>query len=266
MRWKTCMATVAAIASLTACATSPTGRHQLLLKDDNQLNQAGAMAFSQYQQQLPTVAGTNLNYVQCITDHLIAVLPPEQRNLDWQVKVFESEDANAFALPGGYVGVNTGMFKIATNQDQLASVIGHEIGHVWARHANARASTQTLTQVGLSAGSIALGANGVAGSDQIMAALGMGAQYGILLPFSRGDESEADLIGLQLMAEAGFDPRASVDVWRNMEAAGGGQPPEWASTHPSHGTRIAELEANMADAMSRYQQARAAGHTPNCKA
>ncbi|WP_417329110.1 M48 family metallopeptidase [Halomonas cupida] len=266
MRWKTCIASALAMATLAACSTSPTGRSQMLLMDESQLNQMGAQAFSQYQQQLPTVGGAQLNYVQCITNDIVAVLPPEQRNQNWQVKVFESDDANAFALPGGYVGVNTGMFKVATNQDQLASVIGHEIGHVLAHHANERASTQNLTQLGMSVGGTLLGANGVAGSDQIMAAMGLGAQYGVLLPFSRNHESEADVIGLQLMADAGFNPQASIDVWRNMESASGGQPPEWASTHPSHGSRIAGLESEMGDAMSRYQQAQAAGRTPNCKA
>ncbi|ALM53675.1 M48 family metallopeptidase [Halomonas huangheensis] len=266
MRWKTYIASAVAVATLTACSTSPTGRSQMLLMSENDLSQMGAQAFSQYQQQLPTVGGAQLNYVQCVTNDIVAVLPPEQRDQNWQVKVFESEEANAFALPGGYVGVNTGLLEIATTQDQLASVIGHEIGHVLAHHANERASTQSATQLGMSVVGTALGANGVAGSDQIMAAMGMGAQYGVLLPFSRSHESEADTIGLQLMADAGFNPQASIELWQNMEQAGGGAPPEWMSTHPSHGSRIAGLEAGMGDAMGRYQRAQAAGRSPSCKA
>ncbi|WP_328716989.1 M48 family metallopeptidase [Halomonas elongata] len=265
MRWMHYLALGALGVSLAACTTSPTGRSQMLLMSESDLSQMGAQAFAQYQQELPTIGGAQLNYVQCVTNDIVAVLPPEQRDQNWQVKVFESEDANAFALPGGYVGVNTGLLDIATNQDQLASVIGHEIGHVLAHHANERASTQSATQLGMSVVGTALGANGVAGSDQIMAAMGMGAQYGVMLPFSRSHESEADKIGLQLMAEAGFDPRASIELWHNMNATGGGQPPEWMSTHPSHGHRIDGLQANMDAALAQYQRARQAGRRPNCQ-
>lgn len=98
----------------------------------------------------------------------------------------------------------------------------------------------------------------------MMGALGLGAQYGVLLPFSRRHESEADVIGLWLMADAGFDPRASVALWQNMEAAGGTRPPAWMSTHPSQGQRMAGLQANMPEAVARFERARQAGRTPNC--
>ena len=266
MRWMKAVGACALMVTVAACSTSPTGRSQMLLLDEQQLSQMGAQAFDQYQQELPTVDGRQLEYVQCVTRNVVQALPEDQRNQNWQVKVFESEDANAFALPGGYVGVNTGLLDVATNQDQLATVIGHEIAHVLAHHANERASTESATQLGMSVVGTALGSQGVTGSDQLMAAMGMGAQYGILLPFSRSHESEADTIGLQLMADAGFDPRASVQLWQNMSAAGGGQPPEWMSTHPAHGNRIAGLEAGMNDAMARYEQAQARGLTPSCKA
>lgn len=163
--------------------------------------------------------------MQCIADAIVAELPAEQQQLDWQIRVFESEQPNAFALPGGYMGVNTGMLDIATTQDQLASVIGHEIGHVLANHANERASTESATSLGLSVLSSTSGMQS-AGGQQLMGVLGMGAQYGIVLPFSRAHESEADVIGLDLMAQAGFNPRESVTLWENMQAAtGGGAPP-----------------------------------------
>ncbi|QEM83204.1 M48 family metallopeptidase [Halomonas binhaiensis] len=266
MRLMKSLGVCALMVSVAACTTSPTGRSQLLMMNDQELDQMGAQAFQQYQQELPSVNGAPLEYVQCITRNIVAVLPPEERDQNWQVKVFKSDDANAFALPGGYVGVNTGLLKVATNQDQVATVIGHEIGHVLAHHANERASTQGLTQLGMSVGGSLLGAGGGAGSDAAMAAMGMGAQYGILLPFSRSHESEADTIGLDLMANAGFDPRASIDLWHNMAASGGGQPPEWMSTHPSNSGRISGLEAHMSEAMALYQQAQAAGRVPQCKA
>ncbi|PXY00388.1 M48 family metallopeptidase [Halomonas sp. LBP4] len=263
MRWMHCLAIGTLGIALTACTTSPTGRSQLTLMSDDQLDQMGAQAFAQYQEELPTVGGAPLRYVECVTDAVVRALPAGVRDQNWQVKVFESEQANAFALPGGYVGINTGLLEIAENQDQLAAVIGHEIGHVMARHANERASTQGATQLGLSVISSASGLQGP-GGEQMMAALGMGAQYGILLPFSRRHESEADTIGLNLMADAGFDPRASIALWGNMGATGGGRPPAWMSTHPSHGQRIGGLEAGMGEAMARYEQARQAGRQPNC--
>ncbi|MBB3332442.1 putative Zn-dependent protease [Halomonas campaniensis] len=264
MRWFHLLAAGALSLTLTACATSPTGRQQLTLVSDAQLNQMGAQAFQQYQQDLPTVGGTTHRYVQCVADALVSALPAEQqRGQDWQIRVFESDQANAFALPGGYMGVNTGLLQVARDQDQLAAVIGHEIAHVLARHANERVSTQTATQLGLSVLSSASGMQGP-GGQQMMGALGLGAQYGILLPFSRRHESEADVLGLELMADAGFDPRASLALWENMSAQGGGQPPAWMSSHPSHGQRVGGLQAQMDSALARYQQARQAGRTPNC--
>ncbi|MBB3232451.1 M48 family metallopeptidase [Halomonas stenophila] len=263
MRWIHGVAVGALSLALAACTTSPTGRSQLTLMSDEQLDQMGAQAFDQYQQERATVGGAAYRQVQCVTEAIVRSLPPQAREGGWQVRVFEDDSANAFALPGGYVGVNTGLLDIAENQDQLAAVIGHEIGHVLAHHANERASTQSATNLGLSVLSSAAGLEG-AGGEQVMAAMGLGAQYGILLPFSRRHESEADVIGLQLMAEAGFDPRASVALWQNMSAAGGGQPPEWMSTHPSHGQRIAGLEAEIPEVLPRYERARQAGRTPNC--
>lgn len=264
MRWLRLLTITLLCASLTACATSPTGRSQLLLLSEDQLNQMGQQAFSQYQQDLPAADAATQRYAQCIATAIIAELPAEQRQVDWQIRVFESEQPNAFALPGGYMGVNSGMLDVATNQDQLASVIGHEIAHVLSNHANERASTQSATQMGLSVISSTSGMQ-TPGGQQLMGLLGMGAEYGIILPFSRRHESEADVIGLELMARAGFDPRASINVWENMQrATGGGKPPAWMSTHPSHGQRVDGLDANMQEALATYQQAQSQGRTPNC--
>lgn len=264
MRWLRPLVVTALFVSIAACTTSPTGRSQLLLLSDGELNEMGRQAFSQYQQDLPSAGQASQRYVQCIADAIVAELPAQQQQLDWQIRVFQSEQPNAFALPGGYMGVNTGMLDIATSQDQLASVIGHEIGHVLANHANERASTQSATSLGLSVVSSASGMQG-AGGQQLMGVLGMGAQYGIVLPFSRAHEREADIIGLDLMAQAGFDPRESVTLWENMQAvSGGASPPEWMSTHPGQGQRIQGLQANMDQALARYEQARSGGRTPNC--
>lgn len=264
MRWIRCATVLAVILMVTACTTSPTGRQQLTLMSDGQLDQMGQEAFSQYQQDLPPAGQAEQRFAQCIAQALVNQLPASERDKNWQIRVFESEQANAFALPGGYMGINTGLLQLAPDQDQIASVIGHEIGHVLARHANERVSTQTSTQLALSVLSSVSGMQGP-GGEQLMGALGLGAQYGILLPFSRRHESEADIIGLRLMADAGFDPRASITLWESMSAQGGANPPAWMSTHPSHGQRIQGLQTEMPNAMARFEQAQQAGRQPNCR-
>ncbi|EWH01575.1 M48 family metallopeptidase [Halomonas sp. BC04] len=263
MRWIRPLAVTILVLTLAACETSPTGRQQLTLVSDTQLNQMGREAFEQYEQDLPPAGQAEQRYAQCIANALVAVLPERERNQDWQIRVFESEQANAFALPGGYMGINTGLLRVARNQDQVAAVVGHEIGHVLARHANERVSTQMSTQLAMSVLSTAAGLQGP-GGEQLMGALGLGAQYGILLPFSRRHETEADIIGLRVMADAGFDPRASLELWDNMSAAGGARPPAWMSTHPSHGQRTQVLHQEMDGALARFEQARRAGRQPNC--
>ncbi|GEK46669.1 M48 family metallopeptidase [Bisbaumannia pacifica] len=262
MGWSRFLAVGALCLGLAACATSPTGRQQLTLYSDEQLNQMGQQAFAQYQSDLPQAGGTAQRYAECVAGALVAALPERVRHQNWQIRVFDEASVNAFALPGGYMGVHSGLLKVAQTPDQLAAVVGHEIGHVLASHANERASTQSVTQLGLSVLQSSAGIE----SQQVLGLMGAGAQYGILLPFSRRHESEADIIGLGLMADAGFDPRASLALWENMRAASGGQPPAWLSTHPSHAQRLATLQAEMGPALARYERARQAGRVPNCQA
>jgi predicted Zn-dependent protease len=181
----------------------------------------------------------------------------------WEVQVFEDKNVNAFALPGGKIGVYTGLLNVAKTPDQLAAVLGHEVSHVIAEHGNARMSAALATQAGLTAAEIYAASSGN-DQAQILGLLGLGAQVGILLPYSRSQESEADLLGLDLMARAGFDPRQAVALWHNMAQAGGEQPPEFLSTHPSHENRIEDLKKRMASDLKRYRQARAQGNTPSC--
>jgi predicted Zn-dependent protease len=179
------------------------------------------------------------------------------------VAVFEQNSPNAFALPGGKIGVHTGMLRVATNQDQLAAVIAHEVAHVLARHTNERISQEMAMQQGL--GLIQAIANPVSPTGQVMMGLlGVGAQYGVLLPYSRLQESEADMLGLDLMAKAGFDPRESINLWINMEQAGGSEPVEFMSTHPSHATRMQDLRQRIPMALDLSRQARAMGKNPQC--
>jgi predicted Zn-dependent protease len=155
------------------------------------------------------------------------------------------------------------MFNVAKTDGQLAAVLGHEIGHVIAKHSAERVSQQTGTQLGLSALGAITPQN--PNSNLLMGLLGVGAQVGILLPFSRTQESEADLIGLDLMSRAGFSPQQSVALWKNMAAASAGKaPPEWLSTHPADENRIKNLESHLPAAKIKYDQAQASGLSPHC--
>jgi len=224
------------LAFLSGCATSPLGRSQLIVMSDSEMNTMGNQAFLSLVQKTPIVTDRQANaYVDCVAQALI-----RETGGQWEVAVFQDKTANAFALPGGKIGVNSGMLGVAANQDQLATVIAHEVSHVLAKHSNERLSQQKAANFGMELISAVASAKGY-GSSALMGALGLGAQYGILLPYSRIQESEADLMGLDLMAKAGFNPKESVNLWVNMGKAGGGQPAEFLSTHPSHDTRIQDL-------------------------
>ncbi|MDN5862841.1 MAG: M48 family metallopeptidase [Salinisphaera sp.] len=253
---------VATLFLLTACATSPTGRQQLLLVSNAQIAEMGVTAFQQMKQKIPVVKDPRVRgYVTCVANAITAQLPGGQRR-HWEVAVFKDDSANAFALPGGKIGVHTGLLKIARNQDQLATVIGHEVAHVLAQHSAERISQQFATQAGLDL--VAAMVGGGQTQQQLMSLLGLGAQVGVLLPYSRLQESEADIYGLELMAKAGFDPRASVQLWQSMKRAGGGAPTEWLSTHPAPDTRINDLRRQIPQVMPYYNEAVLLGHVPDC--
>lgn len=257
------IAVVATLLSLTACATSPTGRNQVLLYSESQLAQMGDQAFSGMKEELKISNKPVQNsYVECVARSITAQVPATVFSGQWEVVVFDDEQVNAFALPGGKIGVYTGLLEVAKNQHQLAAVIGHEVGHVIAEHGNERMSQSTLINLGTQAVGQVLAANEVAQSGPIMAAIGLGMQVGVQLPFSRTHESEADVIGLELMAKSGFNPRQSVDLWQNMDkASSGNRPLELLSTHPSPQSRIKNLQAHMNGALAQYKSA---PNRPNC--
>jgi len=244
---------------ITGCATSPTGRSQLILLSDSELDQMGKQAFTNLKEETPVDSRITTNhYVQCVADAIT-----REVGGTWEVVVFKDDAANAFALPGGRIGVYTGLLKVAKNQDQLATVIGHEVAHVQAHHANERVSQSLAVQEGINViGAIASPQSGA--GQSMMGMLGVGAQYGILMPFSRIQESEADMLGLDLMARAGFDPRESIQLWKNMAHSGGGQPPEFLSTHPSNSTRISDLVGRLPHALQLRNQAQQRGRHPDC--
>lgn len=257
----------AAVISALGFSTGLQARRQLLLVSDTQMNQMGSEAFEKLK------SGNKLSsdkkklvQTQCVVNALIAVLPEKQARQAWEVQVFEDDSPNAFALPGGKVGVNTGMFKVIKSQDELAAVIGHEIAHVVSQHANERVSQQTLTGLVLQGAGAYAGSKTSSNNTQLlMAGLGLSAQVGLLLPFSRKHENEADILGQKYMANAGFDPAKAVNLWENMMAVNkNGSPPQILSTHPDSKNRIKTLKERTPGLMDNFQAARKAGKKPSC--
>jgi predicted Zn-dependent protease len=256
-------------AMLLSCSTSPMGRKQMTIMPESQMASMGTQSFDELKKTTPIEKDPATNaYVKCITDPLLKAVGPVEGVSSWEVVVFNDKQVNAFALPGGKIGVYSGILKVANTPDQLAAVLGHEVGHVLAKHGNERVSQGMASQVALAGAQIALGKNGQLDkkSQLIVAGLGVGLQFGVLLPFSRTHESEADIIGLELMSKAGFNPEQSIVLWQNMSKATGGKaPPQWMSTHPSDKTRIDNLSRNIPKYEPYYQKALANGTHPECR-
>ena len=233
-----------------ACSTSPTGRSQMVLKNDQELAVEAARQFAEMKANMPLETDrTKIDYIHCVAQAVVMELPPDYRDLDWEMAIFQSDSVNAFAMPGGKIGVMTGILKAAQNQDQLAAVIGHEIAHVTARHANERASRGSFSNVGVQVAAVLLG-----GGHQ-------GATYSAYEALQAG---AADVIGLEYMAKAGFDPRESVPLWQNMGQEAEEAPAEFLSTHPSSEKRIDQLVDQFGTTLKLYNEAKQAGKTPSC--
>lgn len=230
------------VTALGGCAYNETlGRSQLLLVDESALTQQSEAAWAEAlrTQRVSTDAAANAR-IRRVGDKIVQAAGLTDRR--WDYALFVSESPNAFVLPSGKIGVTTGLLALVRNDDQLATVLGHEVGHVVARHAIERYSNSAATGLVLS------GVQGVAGDyAQAAGAIGgLGAQLGVLLPFSRRDELEADRLGVDYLQRAGYRPSEAVALWRLMAAQQNGSTPEFASTHPSDSTRIAALEQYIA--------------------
>jgi predicted Zn-dependent protease len=244
-------AAVAAVALSTAlvgaCTEAPvTGRQQLILTSEAEAAQMGQQAYREILGQAGVSQDQALQArVDRVGERIADAVGGET---DWEFTVIDDDTANAFALPGGKVGVHTGLFQVVESDDQLAAVLAHEIAHVTAQHASERMSREVLTQTGL-------GLLGAATESQALPQiLAQAATLGIQLPFSRSQEAEADEIGLHYMAKAGYDPRAAVEVWQNFAKLGGERPPEFLSTHPSPGNRITRLQNLIPKVLPVYRQ------------
>jgi predicted Zn-dependent protease len=233
-----------------------TGRKSHVGLSTQEESQLGLQSYRQILSQAQTIeAGPEWDMVKGVVQRLVPATGAAGKDFDWAVSLTRSPQVNAFCLPGGKIVVYTGILPIANTDAFLATVLGHEMAHATSRHGAQRVFQQNLTQTAMV---------GVAGSlsdmdyekqRAVMGAIGAGAQYGVLMPFSRNHESEADHIGLLYMARAGYDPRESIKFWERMEQASQNQPPEFMSDHPSHGTRIQQLEGWMPQAMQEYQTA-----------
>jgi predicted Zn-dependent protease len=247
------------------CSTVPiTGRSQLNLIPASEIN---ALSFQQYDEFLRTnklstdaektamVKRVGVNIQRAVETYFAQNnLSKELRGYAWDFNLIESPEVNAWCMPGGKVVVYTGLLPIAQDETGLAVVMGHEIAHAIAQHGNERMSQGLLQQLGGVALSVALKDEPALTQNLFMAAYGVGTTVGVMLPFSRKHESEADRLGLIFMSMAGYNPNAAVDFWTRMSAMkGGAQPPEFLSTHPSDATRIADINKHLPEALKFYK-------------
>lgn len=248
---------------LCACATVPiTGRRSLSLVSNEQLISLSDDAYDEIirdaklsndQQVIAQVHRVGGNIAEATEEYLEAN-GYSTEGYNWEFNVIEDETANAFAMPGGKIAVYTGILPIAGGDDGLAVVMAHEVAHVLAGHANERYSQALLAQAGGTALNVAVGEDAGMSGALLQQLYGAGVQVGALLPFSRLQESEADVIGLTLMALAGYDPEAAIPFWERMNAAGGDRPPQFLATHPNPENRIAKIRENLPEAKRIYAQ------------
>jgi predicted Zn-dependent protease len=236
--------------------TNPeTGKTARLGMSAQQETTLGLQSYQQVLQESQTIdSGPEYDQVVRVAKRLESVTGEAAKNFDWQVSVVQSDEQNAFCLPGGKIVVYTGILPITQTEAGLATVLGHEMAHATSHHGAQRVYKENMMNTLLMGASGALGDMDPAQRQTVMGLLGAGAKYGKLLPFSRENETEADEIGVLFMARAGFDPHESISFWLRMERVGGGQPPEFMSTHPAHGTRIERLKALLPRAVEEYQK------------
>ena len=239
-----------------SCARVPyTERQQFMMISESEDAKIGETAFRQVKAESRLSADPRLNAIVKETGRRIAAAV-DKPGYQWEFIVIEDKSANAFALPGGKVAFHTGIMPVARDEAGIATVMGHEVAHVLARHGAERLSQSRMLSIGQAALTVALIGQSPVATEAVMQAYGLGAQVGVLLPYSRKHEAEADKIGLILMAKAGYDPRQSVEFWKRMsEKSKGPRSPELLSTHPNDQSRIEELEAFVPIAMDYYNDA-----------
>jgi len=259
------MITMLAVAALllTSCGSVPiTGRKQLNLVSDSEILQSSLSQYASFMQtatistqkvQSEQVTRVGKRIAAATEAYLRAAgLESEIKNFSWEFNLVKSNEVNAWCLPGGKIVVYEGIMNLVSSDDELAVVLGHEVAHAVAKHSNERMSQQLLAQYGASAVSIFTSGKSAATQQIAQSVYGLGANYGVMQPFSRKHESEADKMGLVLMTIAGYNPDAAVTFWQKMQATSSSTTPEFMSSHPSHETRIADIQKQLPEVKQKY--------------
>nr|WP_319398314.1 M48 family metallopeptidase [uncultured Carboxylicivirga sp.] len=264
-KWPVSLGVVLVVSLLVSCATNPiTGRKQLNLVSDSEVM---SMSFTQYQEFLKenkistdkektaTIKKVGKKIAAAVEKYMTDNGYSSQiAGFEWEFNLVEDETPNAWCMPGGKVVFYTGILPYCQDETGIAVVMGHEIAHAVAKHGSERMSQQMAVQYGGTALTVLMDEKPEQTQQLAMAAFGLGSQYGVMLPFSRAHETEADKMGLIFMAMAGYDPNEAVPFWQRMSDMGGQKPPEWMSTHPADETRVKDLKAYMPEAMKYYKK------------
>lgn len=235
---------------------------------ESEMEAEAAREFARYKSTYPLTTDQDIiDYVACVANSVVTSLEPPDSDMNWEMAILETNELNAFVMPGGKIVIFEGIMRAARDQHQLAAVIGHEIAHVTAEHTKKKLlqGGGKGMEVGIQVAAVLLGGGNYGAQYTASQMLNQGAMYGLLLPYKRGQETEADVIGLEYMAKAGFDPRAAVPLWQNMEEQAGGEgPAEFQSTHPSPENRIESLISQWTEVLPLYNQAHQEGRIPDC--
>ncbi len=255
--------TLIAAVMLSACSSVPiTGRKQLNLVNDSEVLQSSLTSYTSFMKTATvSTQKTQSTQVTRVGKKIAAAteaylrsngMESEISNFAWEFNLVKSDEVNAWCMPGGKIVVYEGIMNLVSSDDELAVVMGHEVAHALAKHSNERMSQQVLAQYGAAAVSVATSGKSYATQQIAQQVYGLGAQYGVMQPFSRKHESEADQIGLILMTMAGYNPDSAVTFWQKMAANSSNSTPEFLSSHPSHSTRIADIKKWLPDVKSKY--------------
>jgi len=256
---KTSAAWVAVLAALAAAPVA-------LARSDAEIEAEAAREFAKLKASAPlTTDRDTIDYIACVANAVVGVLDPPYSEYNWEMAILETDEVNAFVMPGGKIVVLEGILKAAQDQNQLAAVIGHEIAHETANHTRSKLLQGRGAMVGVQVAAVLLGGGNYGATYTAQEALSQGAMYGLLLPYKRNQETEADVIGLKYMARAGFDPRAATELWKNMDEMAGKAPAEFLSTHPSSENRIDSLVSEWVKVLPLYNKAQQEGRIPNCQ-
>ena len=254
---------VAMMLLLSSCGSVPlTGRKQVLLVSDQEVLSSSLTQYNDYiksakkstdkaKSEMVTRVGKR---IAAATEAYLKAngMADEVKNFSWEFNLVKDPQVNAFCMPGGKIVVYEGLLKLVSSDDELAVVIGHEVAHAVAKHSNERMSQQLMAQYGAAILGQALSNKSTAVQQIGNTVYGLGAQYGVMLPFSRKHESEADYMGLVFMTMAGYNPDVAVNFWQKMSAGKGGSTPEFMSTHPNDATRIAEIQKYLPEIKAKY--------------